>query len=224
MMKPRLTEALPAGIREPVHADTDWMAVKSQFFVQILDPEADSPGYALEAERLTAGERPGEPATWSPSALINSVSAVLRVGGGKLGPGGCVTNLMHYYVGPKEYSGIRRLGNHRDDVMEFGVWKAVCGWLLQGLNGLHALIPSYGIAIILLTIIVRIIFWPVTHKGTESMKRMQALQPQINALREKYKDKPQVLHRETMDLYKKNKVNPFLGGCLLGGRIAGRLA
>ncbi len=214
MMKPRLADPLPAGIREPVRADTDWVAVKSQFFTQILDLEADSPGYVLEAGRLTAGERPGEPGTWSPAALINSVAAVLRVGSAKLGPGESVTHELHYYVGPKEYTGIRQLGNHREDVMEFGMWKMVCGWLLWGLNAIYSLIPSYGVAIILLTIVVRIIFWPVTHKGTESMKRMQALQPQITALREKYKDKPQVLHRETMDLYKKNKVNPFLGGCL----------
>jgi len=60
---------------------------------------------------------------------------------------------------------------------------------------------------------VRIVFWPVTHKGTESMKKMQALQPLMTELRAKYKDNPKKLQEETMLLYKKHKVNP-LGGCL----------
>ena len=68
-------------------------------------------------------------------------------------------------------------------------------------------------AIILVTLIVRGIFWPLTHKGTESMKRMQALQPEIKALKEKFHDKPQKIQQETMALYKKNKVNP-MSGCL----------
>ena len=84
--------------------------------------------------------------------------------------------------------------------------------LLWGL--IHfAIFGNYGIAILILTILVRVIFWPLTHKGTESMKRMQALQPQMKAIKEKYKDNPQRVQQETMALYKENKVNP-MGGCL----------
>src|SRR5262245_66498242 len=72
---------------------------------------------------------------------------------------------------------------------------------------------NYGIAIILLTVITKVIFFPLTIKSMTSMKAMQALQPQVNALRSKYKNDPQRLQRETMELYRVHKVNP-LGGCL----------
>jgi YidC/Oxa1 family membrane protein insertase len=72
---------------------------------------------------------------------------------------------------------------------------------------------NYGVAIILLTVITKVLFFPLTIKSMTSMKAMQALQPQINALRSKFKSDPQRLQRETMELYRAHKVNP-LGGCL----------
>jgi YidC/Oxa1 family membrane protein insertase len=75
-------------------------------------------------------------------------------------------------------------------------------------------VRNYGIAIILLTLLIRILFWPLTHKSTESMRRMQEIQPEIKALQAKYgKSNPQKLQQETMKLYKEKKVNP-MGGCL----------
>jgi len=86
--------------------------------------------------------------------------------------------------------------------------------LLPLLNGIEAVVPGgYGMAIILLTIIVKLVFWPVTHKGTESMKRMQKLQPEIKKLRERYKSDPKKLQEKQMLLYREHKVNP-LAGCL----------
>jgi len=81
------------------------------------------------------------------------------------------------------------------------------------INIFHAYSGNYGVAIILLTIITKVLFFPLTLKSMTSMKAMQTLQPQINALRSKYKSDPQRLQRETMELYRANKVNP-LGGCL----------
>jgi YidC/Oxa1 family membrane protein insertase len=72
---------------------------------------------------------------------------------------------------------------------------------------------NYGVAIILLTILTKVVFFPLTLKSMRSMKAMQALQPQINALRSKYKSDPQRIQRETMELYREHRVNP-LGGCL----------
>jgi YidC/Oxa1 family membrane protein insertase len=77
----------------------------------------------------------------------------------------------------------------------------------------YAFTHNYGIAIILLTVITKVIFFPLTIKSMTSMKAMQTLQPQVNALRSKYKSDPQRLQRETMELYRVHKVNP-LGGCL----------
>ena len=80
-------------------------------------------------------------------------------------------------------------------------------WLHRSL-GLH-----YGLIIILITVVIKLVFWPLTRASTRSMKRMQELQPQIKALQEKYKDDPQKLSQKQWEFYKKNKVNP-LGGCL----------
>jgi YidC/Oxa1 family membrane protein insertase len=165
--------------------------------------------------RRTPSEReaPSDSQTWDSLAVLSGVAADLRLPERALAPGDTFRQTFSYYVGPKELSSISPLGRHMKEVMDFGTLKWLCEGLVWGLNGLYAVIPNYGIAIILLTLIVRIVFWPLTHKGTESMKRMQALQPQLKALQEKYRDKPQKLQQETMAMYRENKVNP-LGGCL----------
>jgi YidC/Oxa1 family membrane protein insertase len=99
--------------------------------------------------------------------------------------------------------------------MEFGrFFKWICQVLLPLLNNIERVVPGgYGVAVILLTIIVKLVFWPVTHKGTESMKRMQALQPELKKLREKYKSDPKKMQEKQMLLYREHKVNP-LAGCI----------
>jgi len=130
-------------------------------------------------------------------------------------PGATVERVFRYYVGPKEYTRLKAEGHKRTEIMEFGrFFKPVCKVLLPLLNGIEAVVPGgYGMAIILLTIIVKLVFWPVTHKGTESMKRMQKLQPEIKKLRERYKSDPKKLQEKQMLLYREHKVNP-LAGCL----------
>ena len=81
------------------------------------------------------------------------------------------------------------------------------------MSWLHKLIPNYGIAIIIITIIIKIIFWPIQAKSIRSMKQMQKFQPLVTKLREKYKDNPQKMNAEMMKLYKEHKINP-LSGCL----------
>jgi YidC/Oxa1 family membrane protein insertase len=85
--------------------------------------------------------------------------------------------------------------------------------ILMLMNWTYKHVGNYGIAIILLTVISKVLFYPLTVKSMRSMKAMQALQPQVNALRSKYQKDPQALQRETLALYRKHKVNP-MGGCL----------
>ncbi len=213
--RPKMTKALPHSIQQRIDHDLDWVAVKNKFFVQILAPaEGKSSGCNLIAQR-TPSERevPADSRTWDSIAVLSGVAADMRLPERALTPGDSFRQTFRYYVGPKELSSISPLGRQMKEVMDFGTLKWLCEGLVWGLNGLYAIIPNYGIAIILLTLIVRIVFWPLTHKGTESMKRMQALQPQLKALQEKYRDKPQKLQQETMAMYRENKVNP-LGGCL----------
>jgi len=84
---------------------------------------------------------------------------------------------------------------------------------MWGMNAIYAMVGNYGLAIMLLVIFIRIVFWPLTHKGTESMRRMQELAPLMKELNEKYKDDAQKRQQALMELYKEHKVNP-LGGCM----------
>jgi YidC/Oxa1 family membrane protein insertase len=214
MSKPAMTQPLPAKIVQPVEDRTDWLAVKNKFFAQILVPEGGAPGFRLVAHRqVLSSEQPGLPGSWASAPMLDAVAATLVMDPVEAGAGATVSRKLSYYVGPKEYSRIESLGNRMVEVMEFGMLRSVCWLLLVCLKGIYSALPNYGVAIILLTVLIRLIFWPVTHKSTESMRRMQEIQPRIAALREKYKDKPQKIQEETMKLYKEHKVNP-LGGCL----------
>ncbi len=214
MSKPALAQPLPASIRHPVQDRTDWMAVKNKFFTQILLPEGGSAGFTLSAMRLVPPqEKPGLPSSWMTTPVLTGVSAVMTLDPVSVDPGEVVSRKLSYYVGPKEYSRIEPLGNRIVEIMEFGQLRSICWLLLVCLKGIYWVLPNYGLAIILLTVLIRLIFWPVTHKSTESMRKMQEIQPKIAILREKYKDKPQKIQEETMKLYKEHKVNP-IGGCL----------
>ncbi len=95
----------------------------------------------------------------------------------------------------------------------FGPLAYMSSKLVSALEFFKGITGSYGIAIILLTIIIRGLFWPITAKGTASMKKMQELQPLMKEIKEKYKDDQQKASMKTMELYREHKVNP-IGGCL----------
>ena len=92
-------------------------------------------------------------------------------------------------------------------------WRWACVGLLGLLNIIHIVLPNYGVAIIILTILVKLVFWPITHKGNLHMKKMQAIQPELTKLREKHKKSPEKLQKAQMELYRQHGVNP-LAGCL----------
>jgi YidC/Oxa1 family membrane protein insertase len=122
------------------------------------------------------------------------------------------------FAGPKEYKTLARLAskfqNNVDVVMGFsGFFGFFAKLLLLSMNGLYALGLSYGLCIILITIIIKLVFWPLTNASTKSMKRMGALQPQMKAIQEKYKDDPKKMNQKVMEFMKENKVNPA-AGCL----------
>jgi YidC/Oxa1 family membrane protein insertase len=125
--------------------------------------------------------------------------------------------LYTIYAGPKEYNALARIGNamnnNLDAVMDFGFFGFFAKMLLLSMNGLHALGLGYGVAIVAITVIIKMVFWPLTKASTKSMKRMQALQPQMKAIAEKYKDDPMKKNQKTMEFMKEHKVSP-LGGCL----------
>jgi YidC/Oxa1 family membrane protein insertase len=106
------------------------------------------------------------------------------------------------------------MGNNIDLIMDFtGVFGFFSKLLLLSMNGLHAAGLPYGLTIIAITVIIKVVFWPLTNASTKSQKRMQALQPQLKAITDKYKDDPAKKNEKTMEFYKQNKVSP-LGSCL----------
>lgn len=147
-----------------------------------------------------------------------------------LEPGKTWEGQIQSYMGPMEYERLRALGVGLEKAIWFGGFpfpeSKARDWGLPSfpmeyivvptlalMRWFYHFIPNYGVAIILLTVITKVLLFPLTVKSMTSMKAMQALQPQINALRSKYKSDPQRLQRETMELYRAHKVNP-LGGCL----------
>jgi len=117
------------------------------------------------------------------------------------------------YFGPKKLSILQGIGHGLDKVVNFGWFDVIARPTLYFLNFLYKYVHNYGIAIILVTIIIKAIFWPIAQKGMKSMKTMQKIQPKMAKLREKYKDDKERLNQEMMRLYQTYKVNP-LGGCL----------
>jgi YidC/Oxa1 family membrane protein insertase len=194
-------------------APVNWIAAKNKFFVQILTPEAAANAFDLSVRRAGEGKK----------NVPVEVSAALQFDSEVIAGSESLTRKARVYIGPKDYSLLKAQGMDQVEIMEFrsmGFWKfmnpvmyPIKISLLWGLNALEKVVRNYGVAIMLLTVIVRIIFWPLTHKGTESMRKMQALQPQLKEIREKFKDNPQRMQQETMAFYKTNKVNP-MGGCL----------
>jgi YidC/Oxa1 family membrane protein insertase len=117
------------------------------------------------------------------------------------------------YMGPKSYSILKTLGIGLDRAIHFGFFDILAKPLLWLLNFLHGFIPNYGLAIIVLTLIIKGILWPLGSKSYKSMSEMKKIQPLMAQIREKYKDDKKKMNEETMALYKTYKVNP-LGGCL----------
>lgn len=117
------------------------------------------------------------------------------------------------YMGPKSLSILSSLNIGLDKAINFGFFDILAKPLLQLLNFLYGYIPNYGMAIIILTLIIKAVLWPLGSKSYKSMSEMKKIQPLMGQLREKYKDDKKRMNEEIMALYKTYKVNP-LGGCL----------
>jgi len=122
-------------------------------------------------------------------------------------------NSFLVYAGPKEHDSLKALNVGLEHIIDFGFFSIISRPLFWLLKFFYKFMGNYGWAIILLTIVTRIPFIPLINKSQKSMKKMQDIQPKMAEIKEKYKKDPQRMQKETMELYKKYKVNP-LGGCL----------
>lgn len=123
------------------------------------------------------------------------------------------------FLGPKDYDVLKKLGHHFEKIVNFGFFGIFAKWLFFALRWINISIHNYGWSIILLTIFIRLLIFPMSQAGLKSMKDMQRVQPKMKAIQEKYKKygkdltKKQEMNREIQELYKKEGVSP-LGGCL----------
>jgi YidC/Oxa1 family membrane protein insertase len=118
-----------------------------------------------------------------------------------------------YYFGPKESSALSGAPNNLKAALHYGWLDIIAKPLVYALQFFYQFVGNYGVAIILLTIVIKLIFWPLSHKSYKSMERMKKIQPMMKKLKEQYKDDRQKMNQELMRLYKTYKVNPA-GGCL----------
>ena len=190
---------------EETKPDIEWVAVTSQYFCTIITPKDATQSHSVWSMRFDAPKL-NDTANFG-------IQGGLKSKGFTLAAGEVVTRSFEIYAGPKELPLLRKLGATQDKVMNFGIFGFVSEFLLWSMNGLHVLLGNYAASIIVLTILIKSVLWPVQNKATKEMRKMAALSPKMTEMREKHKDNPQKLNEETMKLYKEYGVNPF-SGCL----------
>ncbi|NLF39884.1 membrane protein insertase YidC [bacterium] len=194
-----------AGKDGLIPGPVEWLAVRNKYFAHLLVPDAP----ALSATIMSYGPKEDK-----------NIAAYATFAANDVPPGGTYTWRATLYAGPKSHDQLAALGkligrgSEYTKLLNLGMfWFLALPILVYGLKGLMKIVGSYGLAIIILTTIIKIITWPLTTKSFRSMKEMQRIQPELKALQEKHKGDPRQLQQETMLLYRKHGVNPF-GGCL----------
>jgi YidC/Oxa1 family membrane protein insertase len=182
----------------------EWVAVSNQFFTTLLAPLTAKAtgvwGRSFDIER-------------SPDPKLLGIEGALGMPGFQLQPGQTYSARFEIYAGPKLYHRLAQLPHNEAEVMDFGMFKIVCQFLLNFMNLLHSWLHDYGLAILALTTIIKLTLWPIQNRANRSMRQMAALSPKMQELKDKYKDDPTRMNQELMKLYKQYGINP-VGGCL----------
>lgn len=184
-----------------------WAGSMNKYFATILKPVTNDLTAFIHAQGFDAqGNLTGEKAAHG-DFMVN-----LQTNNFRISPGETIKHTYLYFVGPKKEEVLEQYET-LDALLSYGWLSSISKVLLAFLNGVYRMIPNYGISIIVLTIIIKAILFPLTRKSQVSMFRMQQLQPMINQLKEKYKHDKQRMGKEQMLLFKKYGVNP-MSGCL----------
>ncbi len=185
-----------------------WTAVVGKYFTVIAVPDATK--YRIVYNAVPIEGLKDRNSLFFTRPIIKSTKSV---------------DTFKFYIGPKKREILVRYNDpaknvyklrdfHFEEVVSSSI---LIGWLANILKFLlelfYKIVPNYGVGIILLTLLIKILFFPLTHKSYESTSKMQALSPKIEEIKAKYKDKPERMNQEMAELYKKEGVNP-LGGCL----------
>jgi YidC/Oxa1 family membrane protein insertase len=173
-----------------------WVALQTRYFMSSLLPEQiEEASLHLELKSdkfVTARYRQPEKA---------------------IQPGTQYIYKYQFFMGPKRIQELKTVGNDLHKVVNFGWFDIIAKPFLWLMNTFYSVIPNYGLAIIILTLLVKLVLWPLGQKSYKSMNEMKKIQPLMKEIREKHKDDKQRMNKEVMGLYRTYKVNP-LGGCL----------
>jgi YidC/Oxa1 family membrane protein insertase len=172
-----------------------WIAIEDRYFMTSIIASDDFNGHMLLDHNGNNLK----------NQLVKDISG--------LSPQGTQTIEAKLFIGPKSLSLLRSLNNGLDKAINFGWFDFLAKPCLWFMNFIYGFIPNYGIAIIILTIVTRAVFWPLAKKSYKSMGEMRKIQPLMQEVREKYKDDKARMNQEMMTLYKTYKINP-MGGCL----------
>jgi YidC/Oxa1 family membrane protein insertase len=184
-----------------------WAAVKSQFFAVVVACEDFTAIGVRGVRELLPDFRPkNEP-------VPDGITADLTAPGVSVGANSSYQQNFLIYAGPKEDRRLRPLPYQIDHVMEFGWMGPVSRPLLMFMNTVHGWVGNYGLAIVLLTVVVKAVLWWPQGAANRSMKRMATVGPLIKELQDKHKDNPQKLNEKMLEVYRDYGVNP-VGGCL----------
>ncbi|RLD11187.1 MAG: hypothetical protein DRI44_04230 [Chlamydiae bacterium] len=183
----------------------EWLAVKDKYFTHILIPKKDA--LAVGANTINYKKE-------------KQISGYANFNLPTIQSGGITSWSSTLYAGPTDYDNLKVLsttvgrGGKYEEILNLGMFSFLAKPILvYGLKGLYKYVHNYGWAIIIITVIIKLITWPLQTKSFTSMQKMQKVQPELKALQEKYKDDKTKLQQEMMLLYRKHGVNP-MGGCL----------
>ncbi|MFC1551773.1 YidC/Oxa1 family insertase periplasmic-domain containing protein [Candidatus Latescibacterota bacterium] len=184
-----------SGGKDFFEGDLNWYAVRSKYFMTAAIPK-DIKRWTAESSCFMTGTE-----KWYDFSISKQVADG-------------ATNL-DIYIGPISYDTLKDYNANLTELMElsFRIFRPISISFLWLFKNIHRFIPNWGIVIIVFSIIIKLVLFPLSHKSFVSMRKMSELQPQISALREKHSTNPANLHKATMDLYKQEGVNPF-SGCL----------
>ncbi|OGU77312.1 MAG: preprotein translocase YidC [Ignavibacteria bacterium RBG_16_34_14] len=196
-------------VEEDFTGRVDWLGIRNKYFAAIIAPQDPSgvDGAYIKGYREQT-DNAGIKEVYSGRFIIPFKNADIE------------SKYFNIYIGPVDYGILKEYENHFEAIVDFGsffglkfIVRPVAEFVLLPLfNFLHGFIPNYGIVIIVFSIIIKIVIYPLTKQSMQSMKKMQLLQPKINEIKEKFKDDPQKMNKETMKLYSTYGVNPA-GGC-----------
>ncbi len=201
--------------RFEIERNIAWAAVASNYFATILSPAQDKTPWVFRAtsyplEAKPPQTEPSANAQPTPMNVLAEMTTILF----DLYPGQSATQEYLFYAGPKRASELRGYGSlERILEYDYGMFGAITKLFLWILAAFHSVIPNFGLGIIFLTLIVKIVLHPLARKTQVSMYKMQQLQPKITALREKYKHDQKTLGQEQWKMFRAHRVNP-LSGCL----------